>query len=365
MAYKVVALPLVQDLESKAVLKKLPAAHAALAELKGIAATIPNVSILLNTLALQEAKDSSAVENIITTHDELFRAALNLELVKNVAAKEVQYYAGALKLGFARVTEYKLITNGILLELHRELEGNTAGYRQVPGTELKNDRTGETVYTPPQSGAAVAKLMANLIDYINDDTLQEIDPLIKMALIHHQFESIHPFYDGNGRTGRIINILYLVAKGLLDTPVLYLSRYIIQHKQEYYRLLQSVRDKGDWEAWILFMLEAVEHVSRQSIELIKAIKNLMHEYKIHIREHYKYYSQDLLNNLFRHPYTKIDFLQHELNISRQSASKYLNELAADPRKILVKIKIGRNYFFINQSLMNLFARYDYKLDVHH
>lgn len=362
MSYTVTSLPLAQDVETKAVLKKLPAAHAALAELKGIAATIPNVSILLNTLALQEAKDSSAIENIITTHDELFRAELNIELVKNIAAKEVRHYASALKSGFELVTAHKLITNTTLLEIHRELEGNTAGYRQLPGTELKNDLTGEVIYTPPQNGEDVKRMMANLVDYINDDSLDDLDPLIKMAIIHHQFESIHPFYDGNGRTGRIINILYLVAKGLLDIPVLYLSRYVIQHKQRYYQLLQLVRDTSDWEEWILFLLEAVEYVSRQSIELIKSIKSLMQDYKIHIRNHYKYYSQDLLNNLFRHPYTKIDFLQQELNISRQSASKYLNELATDPKGILVKIKIGRDFFFINQSLMNLFTLYDYKLE---
>lgn len=362
MSYLVKPLPVAKDLETKRVLKSLPAAHAALAELKGIAATIPNVSILLNTLALQEAKDSSAVENIITTHDELFRAEADPQFVKSIAAKEVQYYASALKKGFHLVARNKLLTNSTLLEIHRELEGNDAGYRQVPGTDLKNDRTGEIVYTPPQSGDEIKNLMSNLIEYMNDDTVQDIDPLIKMAVIHHQFESIHPFYDGNGRTGRIINILYLVSKELLDTPVLYLSRYIIQHKQDYYRLLQSVRESDNWEDWILFIISAVEYVSKQSIELIKSIKELMQNYKVHIRKEYKYYSQDLLNNLFRHPYTKIEFLQMELNITRQSASKYLNELSNDPKGILLKLKIGKEFYFVNHGLMDLFTQYDYNLN---
>lgn len=255
----------------------------------------------------------------------------------------------------------KLITNSTILNIHKDLEQNDAGYRKLPGTELKNDKTGAVVYTPPQDARRILELMQNLVQYMNDDELQDIDPLVKMAIIHHQFESIHPFYDGNGRTGRIINILYLVSKGLIDLPVLYLSRYIIQNKQDYYRLLQEVREKGNWEEWSLFMLKGVETVARQSIELIKAIKILMQDYKVYIRKNYKFYSQDLLNNLFHHPYTKIEFLQKELNVSRQSASKYLNELVRSPQKLLIKVKIGRDYFFVNKSLMDLLARYDYKL----
>lgn len=361
MKYNLSFLPYPIDFETKTVLKRLPKVHASLAELKGIAATIPNVNILINTLALQEAKDSSAVENIITTHDELFKAELNISMVKNIATKEVQNYASALKKGFAIVSKTKLLTNSTILDIHKELEQNNAGYRSVPGTELKNDRTQEVVYTPPQNRQEIKALMANLIDYINDCSMHDIDPLIKMAVIHHQFESIHPFYDGNGRTGRIVNILYLVASGLLDLPVLYLSRYVIQNKNEYYRLLQDVRDTENWEEWILYMLQGVETVSKQSIELIKSIKDLMQDNKIYIRKNYKFYSQDLLNNLFRHPYTKIEFLQNELGISRQSASKYLNDLAKDEKRILTKVKVGRDYFFINQSLMELFMRYDYKL----
>lgn len=360
--YKILNLPLPFDLESKKVLKKAVEAHAALAELKGTHSTVPNVGILLNTLSLQEAKDSSAIENIITTHDELFRAELNMNLVKNIAAKEVQRYSTALKIGFELVKKNKLITNSTVLAVHQVLEQNDAGYRRVPGTDLKNDRTGEVVYTPPQSLSDIQALMSNMILYINDDSLDETDYLVKLAILHHQFESIHPFYDGNGRLGRIINILYLIAKGLLDYPTLYLSRYIIQNKSEYYRLLQDVRDTGNWEEWILYFLEAVITVSRQSSALIKEIKTTMQFYKNIIRNKYpKIYSQDLLNNIFKHPYTKIEFLQEDLNITRQTAAKYLELIAKDENNLLNKVKIGRENYYVNNGLMNLFTQYDYKL----
>lgn len=360
--YIIPKLPLSTDIETRAVLKKVAEARAALAELKGIHATIPNVGILLNTLALQEAKDSSAVENIITTHDELFKVELNMNLVKNVAAKEVQHYSSALKKGFELVRENKLITNSYVLEIHKELEQNNAGYRMIPGTDLKNDKTNQVVYTPPQKAIEIKAYMANLIDYINDDEIDDLDYLIKMAIIHHQFESIHPFYDGNGRLGRIINILYLIAKDLLDFPTLYLSRYIIQNKSQYYNLLQAVRDEEKWEDWILFMLDAIINVSKQSAELIKEIKLLMMQYKTIIRTNYpKIYSQDLLNNIFKHPYTKIEFLQQDLGITRQTSAKYLDTIAIDSNKLLEKIKIGRDNYYINTGLMQLFSKFDYKL----
>ena len=361
-AYKIPELPLTFQLETRKVLKKVAEARAALAELKGVHATITNVGILLNTLSLQEAKDSSAVENIITTHDELFRSELNLKAVQNISAKEVQRYSLALKKGFESVDKSKLITNSHILHIHQDLEQNNAGYRKLPGTELKNDRTQEVVYTPPQNGAEIKLHMSNLINYINDDTNDDNDYLVKMAVIHHQFESIHPFYDGNGRVGRIINILYLVAKGLLDYPTLYLSRYIIQNKAEYYHLLQSVRESNDWEAWILYILEAVRSVAIQSTQLIKDMKDSMLHYKSIIRTEYKkIYSQDLLNNIFKHPYTKIEFLQEDLKITRQTAAKYLDILAKDSNNLLTKTKIGRDNFYINNGLMKLFLEYDYKL----
>lgn len=360
--YSIQSLPLQKELETRKVLKKVAEARAALAELKGVQGTLPNVGILLNTLALQEAKDSSAVENIITTHDELFRAELNLNQIKSISAKEVQRYSQALKTGYTLVSENNLITNRHILTIHSILEQNDAGYRSVPGTELKNDRTNETVYTPPQSKKVIEETMANLVRYINDDEIDDLDYLVKMAIIHHQFESIHPFYDGNGRLGRIINILYLIAKGLLDFPSLYLSRYIIQNKTEYYRLLQDVRDHDRWEEWIIYMLNAVTTVSIQSAALIKAIKNEMQLYKIRIRTGYpKIYSQDLLNNIFKHPYTKIDFLMGDLGITRQTASKYLDLLCRDDQHLLQKVKIGKDNYYINRGLMRLFSEFDYKL----
>ena len=189
---------------------------------------------------------------------------------------------------------------------------------------------------------------------MNDDSLMDADPLVKMAILHHQFESIHPFYDGNGRTGRIINILFLIQKKLLDLPVLYLSRYIIKHKNDYYRLLQQVRQTGEWEAWIIYMLDGVEKTASESIVLISQIKKLMQQYKQSIRTTLpKMYSQDLLNNLFKYPYTKIEYLEHDLGISRSTVIRYLTEL--EKLKLLTKQKTGRDNFYINQPLFDLLA----------
>ena len=346
-------LPPAAELESRSVLKSLALAHRYLAELKGMAATIPNEHILINTLALQEAKDSSEIENIITTHDDLYKADLFADYVKNPAAKEVSRYATALKTTFEQMKRDRLLTVNRIVGIHQALEQNEAGIRKLPGTVLKNERTGETVYTPPQDSEEIVRLMSNLEQFINDDALCDVDPLIKMAVIHYQFESIHPFYDGNGRTGRIINILYLVAKGLLDIPVLYLSRYIIRNKADYYRLLQATRDTGDWEPWILYMLEGVELTSRQTIWIIQQIKKIMMVYKHRIRtELPKLYSQDLLNNLFRHPYTKIESVQTDLHVTRLTAAKYLQLLTE--KGFIEKHKIGRYNYYVNRPLMSIF-----------
>ena len=245
-------LPLDQEIESKVVLKKLATAHQALAELKGVTATIPNENILINTLSLQEAKDSSAIENIITTHDDLYRSDGITRDFTNIEAKEVHNYATALHYGFQQVKERGLLINTDVLAIQSAIVENQAGFRTLPGTSLKNDATGEVIYTPPQHRDEITALMTNLERFINQDEICDWDPLTKMAMIHHQFESIHPFYDGNGRTGRIINILYLVKQDLLKIPVLYLSRYINQNKGDYYRLLQFTRDTEDWQPWLLF-----------------------------------------------------------------------------------------------------------------
>ncbi|WP_430813834.1 Fic family protein [Carboxylicivirga sp. RSCT41] len=347
-------LPLNIDFETKKVLKSLPSAHAALAELKGIASTIPNQNILINTLGLQEAKDSSAIENIITTHDDLYKSELNLEGFKSLNAKEVQNYISALKKGFALTSKSGLLTNKIILEIQEELEDNKAGFRKLPGTALKNTSTGETIYTPPQDYDEIMKLMSNLEKYINDSDMQDCDPLIKMAIIHFQFESIHPFYDGNGRTGRIINILYLILEELQNLPILYLSNYIIKHKSDYYSYLQQVRDQNLWEEWILFMIKGIEVTSRETIELIIKIKELMLDYKHRLRDNYKFYSQDLLNNLFKHPYTKIEYVVNDLGVSRLTAANYLNKLAKD--KMLKKEKLGTGNYYINEELFELLTK---------
>lgn len=350
-------LPPKKEVETKAVLKQLAPAHRYLAELKGVSKTIPNETVLLYTLPLLEAKDSSAVENIITTHDEIYKDNLFENFISNPAAKEVQRYAQAIREGFEQMHNKKLvISNELILKIQETIVNNNAGYRKLPGTELKNLNTGETVYVPPQDYEQVVSLMNNLVNYINNDSLHAVDPLVKMAIIHFQFESIHPFYDGNGRTGRILNILYLVQKGLLDLPVLYLSSYIIRTKSEYYRLLQEVRDKEDWEAWILYMLQGIEITSRSTIVLINKIKELMQEYKQKIRNNYKFYSQDLLNNLFKYPYTKIEFLQKDLNVHRQTAANYLDQLVKDG--LLKMEKFGKSNYYINEPLFLLFKNFD-------
>jgi len=348
-------LPPTVDLESVPVLRKTAQAHRFLAELKGVSGTIPNQGILINTLSLQEAKDSSAIENIITTDDELFQEELFAEVSSNAAAKEVRRYAIALKKGFEMVKKSCLLTNTHILDIQAELEGNRAGFRKLPGTALKNQQTGEIVYTPPQDPDEIVRLMGNLERFLNDDTISPADPLVKMAVAHYQFESIHPFYDGNGRTGRIINILYLVQKGLLNIPVLYLSRFIIQRKNEYYRHLQAVRDNGAWESWILYMLDGVEQTSRRTIAIVQGIGKAMMDYKHRIREtHRKFYSQDLINNLFSHPYTKIEFLMRDLQVSRLTATKYLDTLTNEG--FLTKKKLGRSNYYINTVLFDLLTK---------
>jgi len=350
----VLPLPIKQDLETKAVLKKLTQAHRALAELKGIITSIPNQSILLETLTLREARESSAIENIISTFDEVYQSNLFSNIFASPAAKEVHQYAAALKKGFQLVKQHKLLTNNHILQIQEVVDQNSAGFRKLPGTKLMNDKTGKVVYTPPQDLDTIISLMNNLETFINDDKMMEADPLIKMAIIHHQFESIHPFYDGNGRTGRIINILYLVQKGLLHLPVLYLSQYIIKHKSDYYRLLQEVREEGEWEEWILFMLNGIEKTAAASVTLITSLKELMQHYKQQIRSnHSKLYSQDLLNNLFKYPYTKIEFLQNDLQISRSTAIRYLDTLVK--AGFLTKHKVGRDNFFLNTKLFELLA----------
>ncbi len=336
------------QLESTAVLKALIPAHRYLAELKGLAKTIPNETLLLSTLALQEAQDSSEIENIITTQDALYKYQLQPN-PRDLASKEVSHYVNALSTGFDLVKSTGLLTINSILEIQQEVEQNQAGFRRIVGTVLRNEQTGEVIYEPP-TPEKIEPLMNNLEQLIHSEN-ELIDPLVKMALIHHQFESIHPFYDGNGRTGRIINILYLCKEGLLDSPILYLSRYINHTKSDYYHLLQQTREVDHWEDWLVYILRGVALTSQHAIKLITAIKHLLQSHKETIRNHHKFYSQDLLNSLFNHPYTKVQFLERDLNVSRATATRYLDALSADG--ILEKQKLGRENYYHNIKLVEL------------
>lgn len=357
--YNIPKLPLDFDFETKAIMRQLTKSNRRLAELKGVALTIPNENILLSSLVLQEALDSSAVENIVTTSDELYRAELDIKGgLTNAATKEVLNYREAMQVGFDMVRRNRLLTLNDIKQIQKTLEHNNAGFRTVPGTKLKSSK-GEVVYIPPQSGEDVARYMSNLEQYINDPEIHDIDPLIKMAIIHHQFESIHPFYDGNGRTGRILAILYLVVNDLLDLPILYLSRYITHNKGEYYRLIQRIRDNApdnaeDWEKWILFILKGVEETAIETIRLVKSISALMAKYKNILKPLFgKQYKHELLNNLFFHPYTKIEFMERDMSVQRKTAAKYLDTIVSETG-LLQKQKLGRSNYYINTELMELF-----------
>ena len=356
--YDIPVLPLPYDLETKEVLKELANANRKLAELKGVAQTIPNEDILISSLTLQEAKDSSEVENIVTTQDELYKAGLQIKTqIANAATKEVLRYRESISSGFNLVRKNKLLTLNIIKNIQENLVDNNVGFRRTPGTFLQNDRK-EIVYTPPQDKTEIENSMKNLEEFINDESMSNLDPLIKMAIIHHQFESIHPFYDGNGRTGRIINILYLVITGLIDLPILYLSRYITHNKSEYYRLIQAIRDRNtdnskEWEAWIIFMLRGVEKTSSDTISFIHGISQLMDQDKQILRPIFKQsYKHELLNNLFFHPYTKIEYIEKDMMVQRKTATKYLDMIVETG--ILKKMKIGRENYYINTALAELF-----------
>jgi len=332
-----IKLPIIGNLETKKVLKKTIQANQALAKLNGTAKIIPNQNILINSLVLQEAKDSSEIENIITTHDELFRAGLDIGSVTH-ATKEVEHYREALLRGYELVKEHGLLLKRDIIAIQKKLEQNDAGVRRQSGTVLRNEATGEVVFEPPQEYEVIEELLANLEQYINEPN--DIDPLVNMAIIHYQFETIHPFYDGN---------VYLILKELLDIPILYLSSYIIQHKADYYRLLQEVRTKDNMEEWILYILDGVEQTSLATIELVNDIHKLMNETKETIQSELpKIYSKDLVEILFMHPYTKIDFLVDGLGIYRDTAGRYLNKL--NTLGIVHEVKIKNSKFFINTKL---------------
>ena len=337
--------------ESKAILKQLILSHKALAELKGYSELLPNKNIILSSITIKEAKDSSEIENIITSHDELFRAIVLKRKILKPEIKEVLGYRRALYRGIELIKEKELITTNIILTIQQEIEQNNAGIRKLPGTKLVNGKTGAIIYTPPDNEEVILKLLKNLEDFINTDC-DNFDPLTKMAMIHYQFESIHPFYDANGRTGRIINVLYLVLKNLLNEAFLYLSGYIIKHKSEYYELLRNVTTEDRWEQWILFMLKAIEETSKHTLLVSKKIVDAMERAANEIRSKKpKVYSRELVNVLFTNVYTKIFHLVDAKIASRNIASGYLDEI--ESIGIVKSEKVGRERIFINKKLFEI------------
>ena len=346
-------LPPEFDTEESEILKQLIYSHKALAELKGFSEIIPNKNILINSVIINEAKDSSEIENIITTHDELFKA-MSKENYKNPAAKKVVNYRSALRQGFELIKEKQLLTTNMIIEIQSIIEKNNAGIRKVPGTVLKNPQSGEVIYTPPESERRIKELLNNLENYINDDR-NGVDPLIKMAVIHYQFESIHPFYDGNGRTGRIINVLYLVLKDILKSPILYLSKYIIENRKRYYSLFQEVRENNSWDKWIIYFLKGLEETAIASLNLLKEINNLIEKTAVDMqREVPKIYSRELLELLFIEFYTKISYIQEGLGVTRKTASNYLSTL--ETAGFLSSEKLGREKIYKNIRLFQLIKK---------
>lgn len=337
------------DLETKEVMREAAKANRKLAELKGYSEVVPNKNILINAITLNEAKESSEIENIITTHDELF-AALSTSERLHGAAKEVINYKEALWKGIELIKENGFLSTNMFVEIQAIIEGNRAGIRSQGGTKLINDTTGEIVYTPPSTETEIRNLLGNLEQFINHS--DDLDPLIKLAVIHYQFESIHPFYDGNGRTGRIINELYLVMKGLLDSPILYLSKYILSTKEAYYRLLNYIQNEGKWDDWIIYILKGIQFTSEESLKILKEMNVLIEETSLEIKtKHPKMYSKELVEILFSEFYTRIGNVEQGLNVTRKTASNYLNELT-DSGILTVKIK-GKDKLFVNQRLVQL------------
>lgn len=346
-------LPLKEEIETKNILKQLSVTSRALAELKGIARTMPNQGILINAIMINEAKASSSIENIVTTHDEIYKAMVKPNDI-SPNAKEVVDYRRAIWTGFNIIKEKGIINLSTIVKIQEEIEHNNAGIRRTLGTVIKNSVTDEIVYTPPQEKKVILDYMDNLISYMNNE--DEVDPLIKLAIIHYQFESIHPFYDGNGRTGRILNILYLVLSDLLDTPILYLSKYIIKNKQEYYRLFQETRKTNNYEDWIIYMLKGIEQTALSTINIINKISVEMKQMKNELREKTKIYSKELLESLFYDFYTKVSYIKEQLNCSERTALRYLNEL--EKQGFITSEKIGRERIYKNENLWNLIKNFE-------
>ena len=346
--------PAKEFIESVIILKQLVKSSVALAELKGIIHILPNPEILLNAVILKEARASSEIENVITTQDKLYQALSAKGHQIDSSTKEVLRYREAMLFGFRTIQKKNILTIETIVEIQQILEENNAGIRKLPGTALRNSVTGKVIYTPPDQTAVINSLLSNLEKFIHLD--DEIPHLIKMAIQHYQFESIHPFYDGNGRTGRIINVLYLIMTSLLEQPILFLSGYIIDNKSEYYRLLQEVRTNNKWEDWILYILKGVEITAKATINQVSEMNKLFEQTKEKTRKELpKMYSKELIELLFEHPYSKSEFLENRLSISRITAAKYLKSL--EKIGILESKKVWKETLYINISLFELLKKY--------
>ena len=350
-------LPPKAELETTEVLKKVVTARASLAELRGIANTIPNQSILVNFLTLQEARSSSEIENIVTTNDKLFEAfSLDSENVDS-STKEVLRYREALWEGHQTLRERHFLTTNLFVRVCNIIKQNQAGIRKAPGITIANKATGERIYTPPEGEEVILKKLKNLEDYIHDEN-DGIDPLIKLAVIHYQFEAIHPFPDGNGRTGRIINVLYLVLRQLLDLPILYLSQYIIGNKDEYYKCIRQVTENNEWHNWLMYMLDGIEQTAISTKNKINEINDLFVKTVAYAK--YKLpphmYSKDLIELIFKQPYCKVKFLVENDIAQRQQASKYLKVLSENG--ILKEKNVGREKLYLNIKLFELLSNSD-------
>lgn len=344
-------LPPLTDLETSAALKKAIAANRHLAELKGLVNSIPNQSILIDGIVLQEAKLSSEIENIVTTNDELYRAAADEKLATNPHAKEVLRYRQALWYGVKSLKKKPLATN-LFIEIAEIIKGKNIGIRRVPGTKIASSK-GETIYTPPTGESIIRDKLGNLEKFLHAE--DGIDPLIKLAAIHYQFEAIHPFVDGNGRTVRIINILFLVEKGLLDSPILFLSHYILRNKTAYYTGLRGITEKGDWNTWVLYMLEAIEATALDTIHKANSILAAIEKTQQLVQtKAKKIYSKDLIEVIFQHPYCKIKFLETADIAKRQTAAVYLQTL--EKIGVLESIKVGREIYYINKNLVKILSK---------
>lgn len=348
-------LPPKFEIETLPILKKAISANKSLAELRGWSFNQANPLLLLQSIALQEAKSSSEIENIVTTNDEIYQA-LATPADKNIspATKEVLHYKEALWHGCEKVKEGYPLTINLFIELFQIIKQRTDGIRKLPGTKLKNNFN-EVVYTPPNNSEDILRLLTNLEKYINEDAPDDVDPLIKLAVMHYQFECIHPFPDGNGRVGRIINVLYLMKEQLLEFPILYLSRYIIKNKTSYYKALQGVTEKNDWATWILYMLDAVEKTAQETLNSIKDIYSAQNELLNFLsRKAPSLCSKELVELLFEQPYCKISFLV-ERNIAKsQTASKYLKQLCN--LGIFQMLKHGRDNYYINIKLWDILTK---------